>query len=55
MCCGSLQATGSLSRHLPPPPAEYCSRGSLYDVLQAASRQPEAAAALTWRLRLQMV
>ncbi|EFN56509.1 hypothetical protein CHLNCDRAFT_30642 [Chlorella variabilis] len=33
---------------------EYCERGSLYDVLQAAAKRPERAAALTWRLRLKM-
>lgn len=41
----------------PSPPfsiaaAEYCSRGSLYDVLQAAQRQPAVAAQLTWQRRL---
>ena len=37
-----------------PHPAEYCSRGSLYDCLAAAREQPAAAAAaqLTWQRRL---
>lgn len=34
--------------------AEYCARGSVYDVLRSAAQQPELAAALTWRLRLRM-
>lgn len=39
------------------PPAlitEYCQRGSLYDVMQAAKRDPSVAAQLTWRRRLGM-
>ena len=35
--------------------AEYCQRGSLYDVLRGGLRNPAAAAELTWPLRLQMV
>ena len=35
-----------------PRPAEYCSRGSLYDCLAAAREQPAAAAQLTWQRRL---
>jgi serine/threonine protein kinase len=34
--------------------AEYCSRGSLYDVLRRARSNPERAAELTWSLRLNM-
>lgn len=34
--------------------AELCSRGSLYDVLRGASRDPAKAAELTWQLRLRM-
>lgn len=33
---------------------EYCARGSLYEVLQAAAQHADAAATLTWRLRLRM-
>lgn len=32
--------------------AEYCARGSLYDVLKQANRSPAAAAELTWRRRV---
>ncbi len=46
----------------PPPllclrclPAEYCSRGSLLDVLRAAASSEAAAASLTWMRRLGMV
>ena len=40
---------------LPPCcPAEYCSRGSLYDCLATAREQPAAAAQLTWPRRLAM-
>lgn len=35
--------------------SEYCRRGSLYDVLQAAARDPAQAAQLTWRRRVHMV
>ena len=35
--------------------AEFCSRGSLYDVLRLANRQPDFAAELTWQRRLGMV
>ena len=35
-------------------PAEYCSRGSLYDCLADARKQPAAAAQLTWHRRLCM-
>ncbi|KAL4458293.1 hypothetical protein ABPG75_013158 [Micractinium tetrahymenae] len=34
---------------------EYCSRGSLYDVLRQANRDAEAAAQLTWQRRLSML
>ena len=34
--------------------AEYCSRGSLYDCLTAARKQPAVAAQLTWHRRLAM-
>ncbi len=40
------------------PPAlitEYCSRGSLFDCLQAGRADPSAAAQLTWARRLAMV
>ena len=43
-----------LSRLVASLPAEYCSRGSLYDVLRQASWRPECAAELTWQLRLSM-
>lgn len=43
-------------RHTPwPPSAEYCSRGSLFQLLQGAARDPTQAAQLTWRRRLSMV
>lgn len=35
-------------------PAEYCSRGSLYDVIQAAKRDQALAAQLTWARRLSL-
>lgn len=34
---------------------EFCSRGSLYDVLQEANSSPELANRLTWPKRLAMV
>lgn len=34
---------------------EYCSRGSLYDVLHSAAHDASLAAQLTWPLRLHMV
>jgi serine/threonine protein kinase len=34
--------------------AEFCARGSLYDVLRTAGRQPGLAAELGWRRRLGM-
>lgn len=43
-----------LSHHLPTP-AEYCPRGSLFDLLQAAQRSPAAARQLTWGRRLHLV
>lgn len=48
-------AAHALPTHAPTLPTEYCSRGSLYDVLRTAARQPDKAAELTWRLRLGMV
>ena len=33
---------------------EFCAKGSLFDVLRAANRHPDRAAALTWGLRLRM-
>lgn len=36
-------------------PAEYCSRGSLTDIIRAAKARPEVAAELTWERRLAMV
>ena len=36
------------------PAAEFCEKGSLYDVLRRA-RQADKAAELTWQLRIQMV
>lgn len=33
---------------------EYCAQGSLFDVLRRARKQPEAAARLTWKRRLNM-
>lgn len=38
-----------------PLSAEYCSRGSLADVLKAARQSPSVAARLTWDKRLRMV
>lgn len=35
--------------------AEFCSHGSLYDVLRQALADPQFAAQLTWQCRLQMV
>jgi hypothetical protein len=40
------------------PPAiitEYCERGSLTGLLQAAKALPERAAEMTWRFRIRMV
>lgn len=54
-------ASAQTARHTLGPrprsahPAEYCSRGSLYDVLRAAAQQPDKAAELTWQRRLGMV
>ena len=59
--CGPLGAltpiVPSLARAspAPPPPPEFCSRGSLYDVLRKARGSPAAAAELTWESRLRMV
>ncbi|EFN55433.1 hypothetical protein CHLNCDRAFT_31062 [Chlorella variabilis] len=36
------------------PPAEYCAKGSLADVLKAANASPQKAAQLTWLRRLNM-
>lgn len=36
----------------PPCPAEYCARGSVYDVLKQGTHSPAAAAELTWQRRL---
>jgi hypothetical protein len=36
-------------------PAEYCSKGSLADVLSAARKSPQKAALLTWPRRLNLV
>ncbi len=38
--------------HPPHFPAEYCSKGSLYDIISEASQSAEAAAALTWPRRI---
>jgi hypothetical protein len=38
----------------PPRLAEYCSRGSLLDVLRAGHVSPQAAQQLTWMRRLSM-
>lgn len=35
--------------------AEYCSCGSLYDLLRRVSQNPELAATLSWQLRLTWV
>ena len=46
-----------IARALHPPPllhAEYCSRGSLYDVLKPALGDPDLAGQLSWGVRLQM-
>ena len=40
--------------HRTPTCAEYCAKGSLFDVLRAAARSKERGAALTWQLRLHM-
>lgn len=37
-----------------PRAAEYCARGSLYDVLKAAPGNPALSKALDWGRRLQM-
>ena len=39
---------------MPPRSAEWCAKGSLFDVLRSAARHPERAAVLTVGLRLQM-
>ena len=39
---------------VPPRSAEWCAKGSLFDVLRSAARHPERAAVLTVGLRLQM-
>lgn len=48
--------------HTPPmhsrnshPHAEYCARGSLYDVLKAGAQDPARAAELTMKRRISMV
>ena len=52
-CCPpSLQGTTPCPCALPP--AEYCSRGSLYDCLATAREHATTAAHLTWRRRLAM-
>ena len=48
----SLCLTVCLPSLQPSTPAEFCSRGSLCDVLRAASQNEAAAAALTWPRRL---
>lgn len=52
-CCSTptQQQHGS---SLPARHAEFCSRGSIYDLLKAAREQPQLAAQLTWRRRLSM-
>lgn len=53
----SVELSCTINRHsclLHFTPAEYCARGSLYDVLQAARRQPAVAAQLTWQRRLSL-
>jgi hypothetical protein len=35
--------------------SEYCSRGSLYDILRQAKASPAMSAELTWAKRLKMV
>ena len=37
------------------PSSEFCSRGSIYDLMRRASRAPQLAAELTWQRRLTMV
>lgn len=54
VCLPTCFATVTAPQTELPPAAEYCARGSLYDQLRAASRQPEAAAQLTWHRRLGM-
>lgn len=52
-CCPRLHSpTPSRSRN--QLPAEYCSRGSLFDCLRAASQAEGAAAQLSWTRRLNM-
>lgn len=50
-CCRAAR----LLLNAPGAPAEYCARGSLYDVLSAASRDASLAATLTWRRRIAML
>lgn len=53
----ALLATTCINAARPAPAtaaAELCSRGSLYDVLRGAARDPAKAAELTWQLRLRM-
>lgn len=38
----------------PPACAEYCSNGSLFDVLEEAKESPQEAARLSWSRRLDM-
>lgn len=49
--CEEYVATSFCCTH----PTEYCSRGSLYDVLRQACRDREAAGQLTWQRRLSML
>lgn len=57
-CCNlalpASMASQPVLAHPPARHAEYCARGSLLDVLQAARASPQQAALLTWPLRLQM-
>lgn len=53
-CCDVAGQPVSLPRPHTHVPAEYCARGSLYDVLRAAATNPARAAELTWRRRLSL-
>jgi len=52
--CNSLSATLPHSLIVPYPRAEFCHKGSLYDVLSGGAKEAEKAAELTWQLRVGM-
>lgn len=51
-CCASVCLLLSSYPHTHVRFAEYCARGSLYDVLRVAAADPARAAELTWSRRL---